>query len=271
MSNALDLLRNGDPESALQALQDQVRADPADAKHRVFLFQLLSVLGIWDRALTQLNVAGDLDASTLGMVQVYRAALSSEALRTQVFAGKRTPLIFGDPEQWLALLIEALRVGATGDAAKAAELRGEAFEQAPATAGRIDDEAFEWLADGDMRLGPVFEVIMNGQYYWVPVHRIAEVNLEEPEDLRDLIWMPAEFKWANGGEAVGLIPARYVGSDQSEDPMIRVGRMTEWLDQGADTFFGIGRRELATDLGEHSLLDVRSIVLDTVADGSRTT
>ncbi|MFO1349473.1 MAG: hypothetical protein U1F68_01835 [Gammaproteobacteria bacterium] len=36
-------------------MQEQVRKNPANAKYRVFLFQLLAVLGQWERALNQLN------------------------------------------------------------------------------------------------------------------------------------------------------------------------------------------------------------------------
>ena len=67
-SAAEQALRDGDPQAAVQLLQNQIRSQPADAKLRVFLFQLLCVLGRWDRALNQLNVAGELDASTLAMV-----------------------------------------------------------------------------------------------------------------------------------------------------------------------------------------------------------
>jgi len=56
-------LREGDPAAALARLQDDVRARPADAKLRVFLFQLLCVLGQWERALNQLKVASELDRS----------------------------------------------------------------------------------------------------------------------------------------------------------------------------------------------------------------
>jgi len=38
-------LRNGDVAAALAQLQDEVRAKPADAALRVFLFQLLCVRG----------------------------------------------------------------------------------------------------------------------------------------------------------------------------------------------------------------------------------
>jgi len=251
---------------ALDALQNQVRADPSDARHRVFLFQLLCVLGQWDRALTQLNVAGEMDAGNLGMVQVYREALASEALRAAVFAGERTPLIFGDPEQWTALLLEALKLSATGEVAKGEELRAEALEAAPASAGRLNGREFEWIADADSRIGPMLEAIVNGRYFWVPFHRIAELRIEEPEDLRDLVWLPAQLKWMNGGEAVALIPVRYPGSETSADPEIQLGRRTEWDQLGDDVYAGVGQRMLITDQDEISLLDVRDITLKESAD-----
>ena len=62
-------VREGNLDAALSSLQDQVRKDPAKAELRVFLFQLLSVMGQWERALTQLNVAADLDARALAMAR----------------------------------------------------------------------------------------------------------------------------------------------------------------------------------------------------------
>ena len=50
MTRSADLLQAADPAAALQALSDEVRAKPADAKLRVFLAQLLCVLGRWARA-----------------------------------------------------------------------------------------------------------------------------------------------------------------------------------------------------------------------------
>lgn len=246
---------------AIDALQDQVRAEPSEARHRVFLFQLLSVLGQWDRALTQLNVAGEMDAGNLGMVQVYREALASEALRAEVFAGNRTPLIFGDPEQWIALLFESLKLYATGEIEKSEELRAEALEAAPMTSGRLNGGEFEWIADADTRIGPMLEAIVNGRYFWVPFSRIAEMRVEEPEDLRDLVWLPAEFKWMNGGEAVALIPVRYPGSESSDDPQIQLGRRTEWEGKGEDLYTGLGQRIIVTDQDEISLLEIRNMTL----------
>lgn len=256
-----ELLRDGKLGEALAELQQRVRSDPANAKHRVFLFQLLAVLGQWERAMTQLNVAAELDAGTLAMAQTYREALRCEVLRAEVFAGHRSPLVFGDPEQWIALLFEALRLTAEGKFAQARDLRDQAFDAAPAASGALDGSPFDWIADADSRLGPVLEAVVNGRYYWIPFHRIQEIHVEAPADLRDVVWMPAHFAWANGGESVGLIPTRYPGSEASEDPAVQMSRRTDWIPCEGELYRGQGQRMLATDAGEYPLMDVRHITL----------
>jgi type VI secretion system protein ImpE len=264
--SAEELLRELKLTESLAELQQQIRGNPADAKARVFLFQLLCVLGQYDRALTQLNVAGEMDAGTLAMVQTYREALSCEALRGEIFAGRRSPLVFGDPEQWVALLLQALALQAEGNHVQANELRAQAFEDAQTTSGTLDGQPFEWIADADIRLGPILEAVVNGNYYWIPFARIKEIHLEAPEDLRDMVWMPAYFTWANGGETVGLIPTRYPGSELSDDPQIQMARKTEWAEDGEDSYVGYGQRILATNVDEYPLLNVRHIKLDVEED-----
>jgi type VI secretion system protein ImpE len=216
--------------------------------------------------MNQLNVAGELDAATLAMVQTYREALRCESLRAEIFAGRHSPLVLGQPPQWLALLMEALRLGAQGKHGEAERLRSEAFEAAPATSGTLNGEAFEWIADADGRLGPVLEAIVNGRYYWVPFERIREIQIEAPEDLRDMVWLPAHFELANEGEAFGLIPSRYPSSESSDDGLVQLGRKTEWQEQDGGLFVGLGQRLLTTEAGDYSILDVRQITLNTQDD-----
>ena len=106
------LLAEGNLDEALAELQGQVRKDPSNPKHRVFLFQLLAVRGEWNRALVQLNVLGEMDPGSLAMVHTYREALRCEALRCEVFAGTKSPVVLGDPPPWIAHLIEALKLTA---------------------------------------------------------------------------------------------------------------------------------------------------------------
>ena len=252
-------LRDGDPAGALKLLQEEVRAHSADAKLRVFLFQLLAVLGQWERALNQLEVAGTLDASTLAMVQAYREAVRCEALRGQVFEGKKSPMVFGQPENWLALLIESLLLTGRGRSAEAGKLRTQAFDEAPASSGTLDGKPFDWIADADMRLGPVLEAVINGRYYWVPFARLTQITVEEPEDLRDLVWTPAHLLLENGGEAHAMIPTRYAGTEKSDDGMLLLARKTVWDEPSPGMYVGTGQRVLSTNDGEVSLMDVRVI------------
>lgn len=277
---ALDLLRVGQLNEALAELQREIQKNPADAKLRVFLFQLLAVQGQWDRALTQLSVVGELDAAAQPMVQTYREAIRCEALRQDVFAGKRTPLIFGEPPAWVALLLQSLRLTAEGRHAEAGPLREEAFDAAPAIAGQISlatsvgtdsdndepaTESFEWIADADSRMGPLCEAIINGNYYWIPFDRVHQLTLEPPADLRDVIWMPAQFRWTNGGEAVALLPTRYPGSAEHADAQIRLARRTEWREPAPGVFLGLGQRLLASDCGEYPVMDIRELTFDAAA------
>ena len=257
-----EYLKRGNLSAALEALQNQVRKQPDDPKLRIFLFQLLAVLGQWDRALTQLNVAGDLDDGALAMVIMYREVLNSEAFREQVFQGQRDPVIFGEPRQWIALLLQALKLTATGDDEQAGSIRASAYERAPAVSGKIDGNAFKWISDGDSRLGPVLELIIEGRYLWAPYDQIQAITLESPEDLRDCVWMPAHLQWSNGGESYGVIPTRYPDSQRQEDTLLALSRKTVWEKRGEDAYIGLGQRMLMTDQGEYPLMDARSIEFD---------
>jgi len=255
-------LKYGDPAAALAQLQEQVRARPADPKLRIFLFQLLCVLGQWDRALNQLKVASGLDPAALAMEQTYSGAVQCEAIRTAVFNGTKSPLIFGEPDQWLAFLIESLLLDGRGSRAQSEEMRVRAFDEAPTTAGTLNDAPFEWIADADSRLGPVLEAVINGRYYWIPFARLTRVQIEPPEDLRDFVWMPAHLDFENGGETVALIPTRYPGSENSSDGLIALARKTIWEEVSADVHRGLGQRILATDGEETPLMEVRTITLN---------
>ncbi len=256
---AEELLKEGKPKEAIDALMQAVRDNPANADYRIFLFQLMTVIGQFDRALNQLNVVGDMDAKTLAIVQTYREVLQCEPLRAVVFAGTKSPLIFGDPESWIASVFEALKLDADGHHVEAQSLRSAAFEESPVSSGQIDGADFEWIADADSRIGPFLEAVINGKYYWIPFHRIRKIDLYKPEDLRDLVWLPAEFTWPNEGQTVGFIPVRYVGSELTDDPQVQLARVTQWQEMTADAYSGIGQRVFTTDQDDYSLLDIRSI------------
>src|SRR5690242_20584405 len=169
---AEELFKAGRLTEALQRLQGELKDRPTDVKRRIFLFQLLSVLGDWARAGTQLKVLAEMDSGSLLMVNIFEPILLCERIRDQVFAGKRTPLIFGEPPAWVGALVQAVGLFGRGEGKAGRELRDGAFAEAPALPGKINGNPFTWLADADERLGPVLELFLEGRYYWAPFERI---------------------------------------------------------------------------------------------------
>jgi type VI secretion system protein ImpE len=202
------------------------------------------------------------------LAEIFRPVLACEMLRREVFEGKRTPIIFGEPPEWVGLLVQANELSARGSYHAALELRDRAFEAAPATPGSLNGTAFEWCADADSRLGPVLEAIIQGKYYWIPFCRIQKLEVTAPSDLRDLVWAPAQFVWANGGQVAGHIPCRYPKTESAPDDALRLGRKTEWLEPEPGLTFGLGQRLLTTNEGDYPLLECRTLELQQPPVGS---
>jgi type VI secretion system protein ImpE len=219
-------------------------------------------MGQWQRALEQLQLCGQLDAKALAMAQTYREAIVCEVFRTEVFAGRRRPQVLGKPPAWVGALIEALQRDASGDAAGAAGLRAQAMEAAEPAPCSIDGVACEWLMDGDTRLGPVCEIIVNGQYYWMPFESCSGIQIDPPADLRDMVWSPAEVMLPNEGRVPALIPTRYpelagLADDNADE--LKQSHVTQWIEAAPGTWFGAGQRVWMSDAGEHPILDTRLI------------
>jgi type VI secretion system protein ImpE len=162
----------------------------------------------------------------------------------------------------MALLLQALKLTGEGHLAQAAQLRAQALDAAPTSAGTLNGARFEWLADADSRIGPCFELVVDGKYCWVPVANVRALHFEAPTDLRDVIWAQAAVTWSNGGQVPALMPARYPGSEASPETLHQLSRRTDWEENPGETFIGLGQRMLVTDAGEYPLLDARDIEFD---------
>lgn len=259
-------LREGKLLDALDLLQEEVKRSPGQAKLRVFLFQSLVVLGRWERALKQLQVAAQLDPIAIPMAQAYRELVRCEILRSEVFAGKRTPVVLGEPPEWVAKLIQALALDAEGRGDEADALRGDALGNAESVAGTLNGERIEWVADADTRVGPTLECYLRGRYHWIPYSRVAKLKLEAPTDLRDLVWLPGIITLRGGEEQTCFVPSRYADSQDCDDDNLRLARETHWEERGPHTLVGKGQRMTLTDKGESPLFELRELVLDEAPD-----
>ena len=251
---------NKDTNHRLKEAKLEIKKNPSDVKQRVLYFQLLSISGKWKESLSQLEIISELgDDKMARTAMVYKPLPECEINRESVFHGKKDPLILGKPEKWHGMLVKANQLSIKSEHKAAAILRRKAYEESPAYAGTINGEEFKWIADMDSRLGPVLEIIINGKYYWSSFANIKSIKISAPVDMRDLVWCPASFIWANGGKAVGFIPSRYVDSSNTDNDDLKFARKTIWKEEYKDFYCGLGQRMFTTDKNEYSLLDVRDV------------
>jgi type VI secretion system protein ImpE len=231
--NAEDLLREGRLEEAIAALTSALRDDPANTKQRTFLFELLCFAGEYDRAGKQLDIlASDSQEAMLGAVS-YQAALNAERMRQDMFERKSFP-------------VHADKNG---------------FESS--VKGTLNGRAFESIADADPRIGSRLELFAAGDYLWIPFQDIAEVKMEAPRRLRDLLWAPVKLRTgpAFRNRELGdiLLPALCPLSAQHPDPTVQLGRITEWCRDEAGDEAPFGQKMLLVDGEEFPILEVRSL------------
>lgn len=236
----------------------KIRTQPDSLPLRVHLAQLSMLTGNWTRAVAQLQTAATLSPSAIPMAQMYREAIRCELQREKVFAGELPPQTIGEPEPWFAQLSQSLASRGKDDAL-ADELMQRAFDAAPATPFVLDGTRVEWLADADSRLGPICEIILKGQYYWLPFDHIQRLDFDAPSDLRDLVWLPGRLTLRNGGQHVVLVPSRYPRSYGQSDERLALASLTTWQPIGEDAYAGLGQRSWVSDVDDHAFLSVRSI------------
>ena len=259
--NAESLLKSGDLIACKAQLFNEIKKDPSNVNLRIFLFQLSCINRDWQRAITQLDVLKELCDTTLAMVNTYQQLIDCEQIREKVLSGNKEPVCFGEPSDWLAYYVKAYQQFSNTDIEQAHKLLLQGAELAPAISGTINDEPFEWLSDGDVRFGPSIEVMLNGGYYWLPLEYVAEINFEPVEDLRDLVWRPANLTLKNKGKLIVFIPTRYPVTAETNDAQL-LARTCDWQEPVESFYIGNGQRVFVTDQSEYPLLNVNSIKLN---------
>ena len=226
---AHDLYQQGDLEQAIQAMNDEVRANPADPDRRSFLADLLCIVGNFDRADLQLDAITKILPKALPTVSLTRQLVRAEQWRQQSFSEGRLPEFVSEPSEHMRLYLRALVEMREDHGAAAAELLAEAEEQRPAFAGTRDGQAFEDFRDCDDACAGFFEVLTStGKYYWIPTERVSSLSLRPIERPRDLLWRRAGMQVAGGPDGEVYLPLIYTPAPSTDAE--RMGRVTEWSD-----------------------------------------
>src|SRR3954447_26175951 len=90
---ARELYQAGRLGEAIQALNAELRENPADTQRRTFLFELLCFAGNYDRAQKQLDILAQEGGDVRNLAVLYHAALNADRARFELFT--RGPLPAG--------------------------------------------------------------------------------------------------------------------------------------------------------------------------------
>lgn len=232
--NAMELYQAGRLDEAISELGVSLRSDPLNARRRTFLFELLCFAGEYDRAEKHLDVlAASGKEADMGAL-LYRSALHAERNRQEIVLSGESP--------------------ASG-----------AVNPAPVS-GTLNGRRFESLADADPRIGARLELFAAGQYTWIPFASVESVRIAAPTRLRDLLWATAIVRAGAGvtGFDLGevLVPVLTPGAARSDDPLVRLGRVTDWVATEGGLEVPVGQRLLLVDGEEFPILEVRELVID---------
>lgn len=219
-----------------------IRTEPLAASHRLALARLKLVQGEYPKALQQLQLAYQFDAGLEAEAQLVRMLVRAEQTREAVFDGKILPDLLATAPAWLEKLIGALRE----DDEKAAAMRQEALSEAPPSKGWYSEpepSSFEWIVDGDERLGPVIEVILGGTYYWVPFDKVESLHIPPPKRVMELVWALVELKLIGSPTSnIAYMPARYIPPKEGCTDAFLTGTETAWEQLPVGGWRGHGRR-----------------------------
>ncbi|HEX8499160.1 MAG TPA: type VI secretion system accessory protein TagJ [Pyrinomonadaceae bacterium] len=264
MTRAKALYEAGELEEAIEELTREVKAAPADAGPRTFLFELLCFAGQWERAARQLEVVAHQSAQAEAGAAVYRNLIEAERARTRHRRDGVRPRFFFEPPPYVLLLLDAFDRLREGRWDEARSLLDEAEGQRPALSGTLGGARFEDFRDYDDAVAPVLEVFALDQYAWLPLEQVRRVESAAPSRLRDLLWAPARVEAAGGVLGEFFLPVLYAGSSEHAEPQVRLGRVTDWTRPGGreDLLLAAGARLFLADGEETSLLEVRELEFD---------
>jgi len=236
--DALSLYKSGQLRQAIQALGEELRKQPLDARKRTFLFELLCFAGEYARAEKQLDLLGDANKDAAAGALLYRSALHAEKTRQRMFETGEFPA------------------------------QGAGRQSPP---GNLNGTPFSCLTDADPRVGPNLEVFIAGSYNWIPFEYIERIQIERPTKLRGLLWDQAKvrttpsFRLQDLGDV--LLPVLSPLSWKCADEAVALGRSTIWE---TDERFGevpLGQKLLAADSDDVPFLEVQALTWKHSAEG----
>ncbi len=259
MNDAKTYLDTGNLTAAVESALNQVKARPADAPARTFLFELSCFSGDWERAEKQLDVIGHQSAASMIGAKVYEQNFKAERDRTKLFSDGQRPETAMPLPSYAVELLKANDMIREGKTAEARALLDEIEENRPAFPCTINGEDFSDFRDYNDATMCVFELIVKDLYVWLPFEQVEKIEFLQRKSLRDVFWPQAAVTMTNGTNGEMFLPSLYVNSWKHNDDQVRLGRTVDWRDAGDEIYIGEGTRLFTMDGKDKSILDIQTI------------
>ena len=243
MSDTLEYFNAGQLSDALQSCIAEVREHPTDIDQRWILAVLLCFNGDYERADKHLQTILSAAPDLAGDVLLFRNLLRGEIARRQCFEEGRVPAFPEPPSESHQQLLRALALEVSDEAATAADLIREVIAKLPVIPGQCNERSFNGIRDWDDFLATVVEVItVNGDYYWLALEQIRQIDFQPIEEMRDMLWRSASITTVDGEAFTAYFPMLYPGTVDETDETLRLGRAADWIETHEGILRGKGVR-----------------------------
>lgn len=259
MQEAKALFEAGQLDAAIEKLLASVKANPTDISQRTFLFELCCFAGQWERALRQLDVIGAQDANAAISVMAYHGNIEAEREREKLFSDGTAPHFLIEPPAYTDFLIDAINLVRQGNHKEARAKLDEVESERPAFSGILNNTEFADFGDYNELTGCVLELIVKGQYTWLPIEQVSTLEIAEPTTLRDLIWAPARIEAKDGTVGEVHIPTLYAGTNKTQNDQVRLGHSTDWEELPEGIYRGTGLRIFLIDGEDKPIFQVNQV------------
>ncbi len=257
-----ELIRAGKLTDARQQLINSVKRYPGDSGLRVLLFQVLSLLGDWEKAQRHIDIIAAQDVKAEAGIMPYKNLLQGERVRQEVYHLERRPEFLPKAPAYAERYFLGLEQLKNNEFESAEEIFELLEGDRPSPAGRLNDRSFVDIRETDSFLSYFLEAFVHERYVWIPFESIREMILPTPESLFDLIWIPAQITAWSGLTLNCFLPVVYPESPFHEDDRIKMGRMTDWRPLGGPFYKGLGQHVFQIGDEDVPLLEIRELMLN---------
>ena len=259
-----DLIKSGELADARAQLIEKVKTSPADSAARTLLFQVLILLGEFDKADRHLDTLAVQDKTANPAYFEYKNLLLAEKERLKVIKHDALPSFLPKTPVYFDIYYQAIKKLKEENLSEAVDLFQQVESHISPISGTINGKPFDGIKNTDTTLAYFLETITHDRYVWIPFEEIREVIITPPKTLFDLIWIPASITTWEGLTMNCVLPVIYPNSSSHENDLIKMGKMTEWNSLGGHFVQGLGQQVFEIDGEDMALLEIEQIVFNLV-------